>query len=283
MMNLEAGLPAIDSPAEPGPDDASVAALPCGTEETKPADSPTLRAFALIEHLVAADGPVSLAGIAHDVDMPKASLHRMLASLEAAGLLSRAPDHRNAYVIGPRLARLGLGVVARSGARRLRRAILARLVAELGETCNLTMLHGADVLYLDRVETAWPLRLDLKPGSRVPAYCSASGKLMLALLPDGQRAALLRTLVPARYTPNTIVDPVAFEAELDRVAGKGIALDNEEFVAGVICVAVPVMDTQGHCIAAIAMHAPVSRMPLSRALEYVPRLQDAARELAPTF
>ena len=247
------------------------------------ADTPTLRAFALLEHLVRADGPVSLADIAQDVDLPKASLHRMLASLEAGGLVIREPGQKNAYVIGPRLAQLGLGVMMHSGARRLRHAILSNLVADLGETCNLTMLHETEVLYLDRLEAPWPLRLDLKPGSHVPAHCSASGKLLLAMLPREQRSALVRTLKLERFTPNTITDPELLEAELDRTAHKRIAIDNEEFVAGIACVAAPVMDENNTCIAAIAVHAPVSRAPLSRALEFVPRLQEAAQQLAKTF
>ncbi|SAL80320.1 IclR family transcriptional regulator [Caballeronia telluris] len=254
-----------------------------GTADMKKADTPTLRAFALLEHLVAADGPVSLADIAHEVDAPKASLHRMLASLEAGGLVIREPGQKNAYVIGPRLAQLGLGVMMHSGARRLRHAILSRLVSDLGETCNLTMLHETEVLYLDRMEAPWPLRLDLKPGSHVPAYCSASGKLLLAMLPTQQRSILVRALQLERFTPNTITDPELLEAELDRVAHKGIAVDNEEFVVGIVCVAAPVIDEQNQCVAAIAVHAPVSRAPLSRALEFVPRLQDAAKELAKTF
>ncbi|MFB9122159.1 IclR family transcriptional regulator [Paraburkholderia dipogonis] len=247
------------------------------------ADTPTLRAFALLEHLVNSDGPVSLADIAQDVALPKASLHRMLASLEAGGLVIREPGQKNAYVIGPRLAQLALGVVRHSGARRLRHAILARLVADLGETCNLTMLHETEVLYLDRMEAPWPLRLDLKPGSHVPAYCSASGKLLLAMLPREQRSALVRALKLERFTQNTITDPELLEAELDRTAHKRIAIDNEEFLAGIVCVAAPVVDENGTCIAAIAVHAPVSRAPLSRALEFVPRLQEAAKELAATF
>ncbi|NTZ88690.1 IclR family transcriptional regulator [Burkholderia metallica] len=248
-----------------------------------PADTPTLRAFALLEHLVQAGDAVSLADLARDVDIPKASLHRMLASLEAGGLVIREPGRKNAYAVGPRLARLGTGVMLHAGTRRLRHAILERLVADLAETCNLTALHDTEVVYLDRVEADWPLRLDLKPGSRVPAYCSASGKLLLALLPRDERAALVRTMALPRHTPNTISDPELLEAELDRTAHKGIAIDNEEFVAGIACIAAPVLDADGACIAAVAVHAPVSRAPLSRLLDHVPRLQEAARALAQTF
>lgn len=246
-------------------------------------DTPTLRAFALLEFLVAADRPLSLAEIMQGFEAPKASLHRMLGALEAGGLVIREPGARNAYAVGPRLSRLGVAIVTHSGTRQLRHAILARLVADIGETVNLTMLHETSVLYLDRMEAPWPLRLDLKPGSRVPLHCSASGKLLLSLLPREQRAALVRQLPLERFTPNTVTDVELLEAELDRSAHKQLGVDNEEFVAGISCVAVPVRDERGQVVAALAVHAPTARSPLSRSLEFVPRLQETARELAATF
>jgi IclR family transcriptional regulator, acetate operon repressor len=246
-------------------------------------DTPTLRAFALLEYLVQAGNPVSLTDMAEDIGMPKPSLHRMLASLEAGGLVIREPGDKNAYIVGPRLAQLGLNVMMHAGARRLRHAILTRLVADLGETCNLTMLHENEVLYLDRVEAPWPLRLDLRPGSHVPVWCSASGKLLLAFHPREERNALIRAMKLERFTANTITDTEMLEAELDRIAKKGVAIDNEEFVQGIVCAAAPIIDVSGMCIAAIAVHAPVSRSPLSRVLEMLPRLTQAAKELKDTF
>jgi IclR family acetate operon transcriptional repressor len=246
-------------------------------------DTPTLRAFALLEFLVRADRSLTLAEIMQGFDAPKASLHRMLAALETGGLVIREPGPRNAYTIGPRLARLGLDIVTHSGPRQLRRAILARLVADIGETVNLTMLNETEVLYLDRMEAPWPLRLDLKPGSRVPLHCSASGKLLLSQLPPERRGQLVRQLKLERFTPNTITNVEMLEAELDRCADKELGIDNEEFVAGIACVAVPVRDATGKMVAAIAIHAPTARSPLSRSLDFVPRALEAAAELTQTF
>ena len=248
-----------------------------------PAETPTLRAFALLELLIHAGAPVSPADLARDSGIPKASLHRMLAALEGAGLIMREPGAKLAYAVGPRLAHLGLRVVLHPGPRRQRHAILAALVAELNETCNLTMLHDDKVLYLDRVEADWPLRLQLQPGSRIPAHCCASGKLLLAMLPTDERRALVEAMALERHTANTLTDPGLLDSELDRIAHSGVAIDNEEFVEGIACVAVPVLDPGGACLAALAVHAPVSRMPLSRAMDQVPRLQRAARGLAKTF
>jgi IclR family transcriptional regulator, acetate operon repressor len=262
---------------------------PASTESTSPdtlaprGDTPTLRAFSVLERLISAQRALSLADLAQIADLPKASLHRMLTSLEAGGLVAREPGQKNSYVIGPRLERLGVDVMMHTGARRLRRAILERLAADLGETCNLSMLHDTQVLYLDRVESPWPLRLELKPGSHVPAHCSASGKLLLAMLPREPRAALIRAMRLERFTPHTLTDPHLLESELDRIAHNGIAVDDEEYVQGIACVAVPVFDPSGRCIAAIAVHAPVSRMALERALGFVARLKEAASEMASTF
>jgi IclR family transcriptional regulator, acetate operon repressor len=245
--------------------------------------TPTLRAFGVLEQLIASQRALSLAELAQIADQPKASLHRMLQSLEAGGLVAREPGQKNSFVIGPRLEKLGVDVMMHTGARRLRRAILERLASDLGETCNLSMLHDTQVLYLDRVESPWPLRLELKPGSHVPAHCSASGKLLLSMLPREPRMALIRAMHLERFTPHTLTDPHLLESELDRIAHKGIAVDDEEYVQGIACVAVPVCDASGRCIAAIAVHAPVSRMSLERALGFVPRLKDAASDMAATF
>ena len=144
--------------------------------------SPLLRAFALLEHVVAADAPISLNDATAAAGLPKPTVYRMLATLEEAGLVAREPDGRRVGA-GPRLTRLALDVLRNGVTRGPRRAILQQLVGEIAETCNLTMIDGGEVVYLDRVESAWPLRMTLQPGSRVPLHCTASGKLLLALLP----------------------------------------------------------------------------------------------------
>src|SRR3990172_2982776 len=142
----------------------------------------TLRAFAVLEALAAADQPATLARLVESCKLPKPTVYRMLAMLEQAGLVWREPASRG-YTPGPRLAALGRDVMLNGSLRAERHSILARLVEVIGETCNFTMLDGAEVVYLDRVEAAWPLRVTLSPGSHVPLHCTASGKLLLALLP----------------------------------------------------------------------------------------------------
>jgi len=233
----------------------------------------TLRAMAVLEALVAAERPPSLADLTLTLRLPKPTLYRMLGMLEGAGLV--AP--------GPRLAALGRAALLNGGLRAERHAILARLVDAIGETCNFTMLDGDAVVYLDRVEAAWPLRMTLSSGSRVPLHCSASGKLLLAMLPKTSRARLITHLALTRYTETTITEARRLEAELARIRAQKYATDNEEFHAGLVCVSVPVSDARKRVCAAIAVHAPASRMPLAKALEHLPSLRRAAASLAKTF
>lgn len=244
--------------------------------------SATLRAIGVLESLVAAERPASLAELTAVLRLPKPTLYRMLAMLERARLVAREPGARR-YTPGPRLAALGRNVMLNGSLRAARHAILARLVGEIGETCNFTMLDGDAVVYLDRVEAAWPLRMTLSSGSQVPLHCTASGKLLLALLPKAARARIAAQLSLTRYTGTTIIDPQRLAAELVRIRTQKYATDNEEFHAGLVCVAVPVSDGSKRVCAAIAVHAPVSRMPLARALEHLPALQRAAGEMAATF
>jgi DNA-binding IclR family transcriptional regulator len=248
-------------------------------EDSVPA---TLRAVSVLEALVAAERPTALAELTGIVRLPKPTLYRMLGMLESAGLVMREPGARR-YAPGPRLAALGRNVMLNGAHRAARRAILARLVEEIGETCNFTMLEGAEVIYVDRVEAAWPLRMNLTSGSRVPLHCTASGKLLLALLPKTTRDRLTAQLALARYTDTTITERNALAAELARIRASRYATDNEEYNAGLVCVAVPVMDERKRACAALALQAPVSRMTLERALGYLPTLRRAAEAMASTF
>ena len=243
---------------------------------------PLLRAFGLLEHVARAEGALALQELAADAELPKPTVYRMLAMLETAGLVAREPDGRR-IAAGPRLVRFALDVQLSAAVRAPRHAILRRLADELGETVNLTMLDGSEVVYLDRVETEWPLRMTLQPGSRVPLHCTASGKLLLALLPAARRRRIVSELPLPRYTDQTITDAKALDAELAAIRRQGRATDNEEYLAGLVCVAVPVTAADGRAVACVAVHAPVARMALDRALAHVPALRRAADALAGTL
>ncbi len=243
---------------------------------------PLLRAFGLLEQVAGGDGPVSLQELTADARLPQPTIYRLLAMLESAGLVTREPGGRR-ICAGPRLLRFALDVQLSATVRAPRRAILKRLADELGETVNLTMLDGCEVVYLDRVESEWPLRMTLQPGSHVPLHCTASGKLLLALLPQARRRRLIAELSLTRFTEQTITDVKALDAELASIRRQRRATDNEEYLAGLVCVAVPVSSADGRAVASVAVHAPVARMTLERALAHVPALERAAEALGATF
>ena len=247
-------------------------------------DTPTLRLFALLEVIASKDQLFSLQRLTDETGLPKPTLHRMLQQLESAGLLQRGPDGR-LYGTGARLRRLAEKLLLNSVHQGAQHAVLRQLVDEVGESCNLTALSGNEVVYLDRVETAAPLRFYLHPGSRVPAHCSASGKIFLAQMTPRQRQRLLGHAPLQAYTPKTIIDLGGLEAEIRDIKRQGFALDNEEFLPGLLCVAVLVPPVAragrpGLSNRCVAVQAPIMRLTATKALQLLPPLQRAAAALA---
>ncbi|MCC7457170.1 MAG: IclR family transcriptional regulator [Nitrospira sp.] len=227
---------------------------------------------------MAQEGRLSLAELSARLELPKATVHRLCSQLLASGHLARDVDVRS-FEVGPALRRLAFDALNHGTVRGLRHHVLAALVSEVGETCNLTTLDGVQVLYLARVEAHWPLRPTLEVGSHVPLHCTASGKLFLAQMAASQRDELIARLQLPSITPTTLTSAEALRAECEAIAARGYSTDNEEFIAGLIAVAVPVRDAHGATRAAIAVHAPTARMSLAAAIARLPQLQAAATRM----
>jgi len=239
------------------------------------------RALRLIETVASATQPLALPELCALVHLPKATTHRLCQQLEALGYLVREPGGRH-YAPGPRLVRVGFDVI-RSGVSAERHGILTALVERVGETCNFTTLSGHEVLYLDRVEARWPLRLHFDMGSRVPLHCTASGKIFLAAMKAAERKRILDASGLTAYTPHTITSPGRFDAELQQIARQGYSLDREEFLLGMAAIAVPVRGKDDAVLAAVACHAPSVRLSIEQAKSCLPHLRDAARKLTATL
>jgi len=167
--------------------------------------------------------------------------------------------------------------------RPLRHSILQGLSDETGETINYGVLSGGEVIYLDRVEAKWPLGLRFDAGSRVPANCTAIGKLLLSRLSEDEVMALLRIMPKSRYTEKTMTETDALMKALRKIRKTGIGTDDQEFMHGVVCQAVPVITEDGKCIGGIAISAPEARMTLDEARAFVPQMKVAADNLAATY
>jgi IclR family transcriptional regulator, acetate operon repressor len=161
-------------------------------------------------------------------------------------------------------------VLLNSTTHGARHAVLRQLVDEIGESCNLTAFSGGEVLYLDRVETAAPLRFYLHSGSRVPVHCSATGKLFLSQMAPAQRRRLLEAVPLEKFTANTLTDIESLENEIEQVRAQGYAFDSEEFLPGLLCLGVLVPTPRSQSNMGIAVQAPVMRFSKERALSFCP-------------
>jgi IclR family transcriptional regulator, acetate operon repressor len=249
--------------------------------EEVPASS-TLRAFALLERIATAEESPTLEDLTRASGLPKPSVHRILRLLMRGGLVEREA-HDKRYAVGARVCALSLAVQMRAPWRRERRAILARLVEAIGETCNFTMLDGCEVVYLERVETSANVRLHMKAGSRVPLHCTASGKLLLSEMPPAQVRRLLGSGRLRRYTNRTVVSVETLARELAKIRTTGVGTDVGEYLDGSVCLAVPVRDARGRIGATIAVHGPAPRMTLRKGYTFLPAMREAATAIAATL
>jgi IclR family transcriptional regulator, acetate operon repressor len=237
------------------------------------------RTLRLLAVLAEAGRPMTLAELTAQLALPKGTVHRLCGNLVASGYLMRDVDERM-FAVGPALRGLALNALNHATLRGMRHAVLTALVDEIGETCNFTTLDGVEVLYLDRVEAKRPLRLTIDVGAHVPLHCSASGKLFLALMPKRRRDAVIRRIPLPRLTPTTLTTQQALRAECELIVKDGFARDREEFVAGLIAIAVPVRDRHGRARATVSVHAPVARMTMQQAEERIGALQAAAEKMS---
>jgi IclR family acetate operon transcriptional repressor len=235
------------------------------------------KAFAIIEHLVGADEPPQLADISEALGMPKPSVHRMLLQLEEESIVTR-DLHGKGYLIGPRLTGMSVAALGQAMRKGTVRDIMRRLVTRLGETCNLGVLDGDQVLYIERVECDQPLRLYLAAGSRVPLHATATGKLLLAYMPPAKREALIDFDRVEIFTPNTLSGDT-LRTRLNEIRASGVSVNREESMLGLAGVSVPVRDMHGQVVAGLAVHAPISRFDEKQINEAIAALLEAGREI----
>ena len=237
------------------------------------------KALRVLEAVASRKRPLSIAEIAAALDMPTPTAHRIVGTLEKLGFVGREPGRRR-IIEGTRLVGLGLDVLQAAAGSGMRHEILAALAKKTGESCNLGVVAGSHVVYIDRVESQWPLGLRFEPGSRVPLHCTAIGKLMLAQMDESILAAHLANGALARYTATTVTEARRLREELARIRKQGYSIDNQEFMSGVVCMAVPVKGPKGEACAGLAISAAQARLTLAGVKRYLPDLRAAAEKLA---
>lgn len=234
------------------------------------------RGVAVLFAILRAGKPPSLSDLADITGLPRPTVFRLVRQLEETQLITRAADGAT-YTPGPNLMTLASDALTAFAQTTPVHAILRGLVHDVGESCNVGVLDRDGVIYIERVECDWPLRLQIGVGSRVPLHATAIGKLMMAHMPTRTRKRIFATGSLERFTENTITDPKTLEAQFKLIRRQGYATNDQENTIGLIGLAVPIYDTRGKVVAGLSLHAPLARMTVSAAIEQLPRFRDAAR------
>ncbi len=251
---------------------------------TDPSDAdksvpPNLRLLLVLEELAHIGVPVNPTTVNEKLGLAKPTVHRLFHQLEAEGFLQRDMDGKS-YGPGLRLRRMAVDVLSSSRVRAVRLQVLTALAEDIGETCNIAIPDRNAMVYLDRVETKWPLRIQLPIGTSVPFHCTASGKMYLASLPPRHVERFLGTTQLPVRTVKTRIEPSVLREEIAQIAKRGYSTDDEEFMEGMVALAVPIRDGQNRLVSTLSVHAPKQRLPLDELQKHLARLQDAARHLS---
>lgn len=248
--------------------------------KSEPQNIPTnMRLLLVLEELAQVGVPITPTEVNTKLNLPKPTVHRLFHTLEEEGFLQRDIDGRS-YSPGRRLRKLSVNVLSSLRVRTVRLTILNELAETIGETCNIATPDRDAMVYLDRVETKWPLRIQLPVGTSVPFHCTASGKLYLSsLLPNHFEKFLTSAKLEAK-SDKTLINADALRREIETIRERGYSTDDEEFMDGMVAIAVPIRDDTGRLLSTLAVHAPIQRVSLSDLQGHLPLMNAAAAELS---
>lgn len=211
------------------------------------------RAAAVLRALERAPEGLALGEIATAVELPKSTVHRLVAALASEDLVTQERGGR--VRLGGGIARLA--AAARENLADRLRPVLLELRRDLDETVDLAVLDGAGVRFIDQLPAPRRLHAASAVGAVFPLHCTANGKALLAAMPEERTLALLPSRLP-RFTPSTIVSREGLRSELAQVRAAGVAFDREEHTEGICAVGAAVLDGTGP-VAAISVPVPTPR------------------------
>lgn len=210
----------------------------------------------------------------------KTTCFRLLKTLQSLGFVEQEMESKR-YRLGVRNISLGAVAASRLHLHKLALPYMQRLKDALGETINLGVLMGAEVMFIERLEAEHILSAHHDIGDRLPAHCTCMGKAILAFLPDEKVEAVLDQIDFSAKTAKTITSRKKLLAELESIRGEGLAYNLEELEKGLCAVAAPILDYNGHAVAALNVAFPLIRHKLDKGLEqFAPAIKEAGRELS---
>ncbi|MGW7553366.1 IclR family transcriptional regulator [Streptomyces rimosus] len=239
------------------------------------------RALDILELFLDGDGTLSAPDITRRLGLPRTSVHELVSTLVARNYLAHVPEQPGRFRLGVRAYQLGSRYaeqldLAAEGQR------VAREVAETcGETVHIALLEGTDVIYVAKVDSTHAVRMVSAAGRRLPAHCTAVGKMLLASLPE----AALAERIPAdgeltAMTEHSVTSPAELHTQLALIRDRGVAVEQRESNPDVSCVAAPVRDRAGRVVAALSVSVPMIRWSEERCAELAGLAQKGADELS---
>lgn len=250
------------------------------SEESKPTErvATNLRMLKIIELMASAGRSLSLVEISSSIGLPKSSVHRLCGTLMENGYVIRSADQKR-VAPAPKLVAIAFDLITTSHQHIAVHQILQQLSLDVGETVNLVAPEKQGMTYLERVETNWPLRIQLPIGTHVPFHCTASGKVFLSSTPMPQRRIMVESLQLDKHTARTIRKRPELMEELERIERQGFALDQGEFIDGMVAIAVPIRNDEGQYMASLALHGPSQRLSIKSVISKKGALQKAADKI----
>jgi IclR family pca regulon transcriptional regulator len=212
---------------------------------------------------------LGIADIADELGMSRSTTHRYVITLVALGYLEQGASRK--YRLGLRVTDLGMSALNSTGLREHAQPYLEELRQRTSYSASIAVLEGPDILYMDRARSfrrgQSKIDVDLHPGSRLPAYCTAMGKLLLANLPEREQRELLASIKLAKRGPNTITTKKALRAELEQIGEAGFAVNDEELAPELYSIAAPVRNEARDVVAAASLSAHSSMISLEELVD----------------
>ncbi len=210
------------------------------------------RTLDIIELLATAKEGLGVTEIGHNIGLHKSTVHRLLTALLNRGYIEK--DLKNyTYKIGLKFIEISGLFLKKLELKTEALPFMRRLAEIFGQPVHLAILEGTDVVYIEKVELVNSIRMYSQIGRRVPAHCSAIGKILLAGLNAEHLREVLENIKFEKFTPNTIVSKEELQLEIELVKKKGWAVDNEEHEPNIRCIAAPIIDYTGKIIAAVSV------------------------------
>ena len=235
------------------------------------------KGLAVIESFSPDSPRQSISEVSAATGLDRATARRCLLTLAHLGYA----DHDGKYfALAPRVLRLGTACLATMKLPQLVQPMLDEISDELGESASVSILDGSEIVYVARAAQRKVMSIALMPGSRLPAYCTSMGRVMLAALPEAEARQRIGSDPLPRRTPHTLTEPEAILSELSRVRSQGYAVIDQEVEIGLRSVAVPLMSARRVTVAAVNFGLPARGEPIEPLIErYLPALRSVSARL----